>query len=85
MDSFQLLETVVATIDIPDEGIRAGDVGTIVDVYTQGATAYEVEFATAEGSSRASVTLAPAHVRRLTSTDVLTTRQQPVINRFQPD
>jgi hypothetical protein len=85
MDEFQLMETVVATIDIPDEGVLAGDVGTIVDVYTQGATAYEVEFTTAEGTSRAMVTLAPAHIRRLTPTDVLTTRQQPAINRFQPD
>ncbi len=29
MDEFQLLETVVATVDTPEEGILAGDLGTI--------------------------------------------------------
>lgn len=77
MDELQLLETVVATVDIPDEGIRAGDVGTIVDVYTQLSKAYEVEFVTADGSPRALITLAPGQVRRLTPLDVLTTRQLP--------
>jgi hypothetical protein len=77
MDEFQLLETVVVTVDIPDEGILAGDVGTVVDVYTQLSLGYEVELTTADGSSRALVTLAPNQIRRLLPVDVLTTRQLP--------
>ncbi len=75
MDEFQLMETVVATVDIPEEGILAGDVGTIVDIYVELAKAYEVEFLTANGSERALITLAPNQFRRLTPADVLTTRQ----------
>ncbi|MBZ5499824.1 MAG: DUF4926 domain-containing protein [Acidobacteriia bacterium] len=79
MEELQLLETVVATVDIPEDGIRAGDVGTVVDVYTQLSLAYEVEFVTADGSPRAQVTLAPDQIRRLTPLDVLTTRQLPAV------
>ncbi len=75
MDEFQLLESVVVTVDIPEEGILAGDVGTIVDIYVELAKAYEVEFLTANGSERAMVTLAPDQLRRFTPADVLTTRQ----------
>lgn len=75
MDEFQLLEMVVVTVDIPDEGILAGDVGTIVDVYTQLSPGYEVEFTTADGTSRALATLAPHQIRHLLPVDVLTIRQ----------
>jgi hypothetical protein len=75
VDSFQLLETVVAMVNIPEEGILAGDVGTIIDVYTQLALAFEVQFASAIGSPRALVTLTPEQIRHLTPADVLTTRQ----------
>jgi hypothetical protein len=77
MDEIQLLEMVIVTVDIPDEGILAGDVGTVVDVYTQLSLGYEVEFTTADGSSRALVTLAPSQLRRPLLTDILTTRQLP--------
>jgi len=75
VDGFQLLETVVAMGNISDEGILAGDVGTIVDVYTQLTPAYGVEFSLANGSPRAVVTLAPGQIRHLTPVDILTTRQ----------
>ena len=75
METFQLLETVIATVDVPEYGIVAGDVGTIADAYTQGSLAYAVEFASADGSTRVSAPLAPAQLRRPTQADVLTTRQ----------
>ena len=75
METFQLLETVIATVDDPAYGVMAGDVGTIADVYTQGALAYEVEFSSADGSTRTSAPLAPTQLRRPTTADVLTTRQ----------
>ena len=75
MDGFQLLESVVATVNIPEEGILAGDLGTIIDIYTQRAPAFSVEFGSAIGSPRALVTLAPDQIRHLTPADVLTIRQ----------
>jgi len=74
MNDLHLLETVVATVDRPDDQILAGDIGTIVDLYTQMSIAYEVEFSNADGSVRALVTLAPGQIRRLTPADILTTR-----------
>ncbi|MBP1598278.1 MAG: uncharacterized protein H6Q05_3655 [Acidobacteria bacterium] len=74
MNDLQLLQTVVATVDRPDDQILAGDIGTIVDLYTQMSIAYEVEFSNADGSVRALVTLAPGQIRRLTPADILTTR-----------
>lgn len=75
MKDVQLMETVVATMNRPDDQILAGDIGTIVDVYTQMSIAYEVEFSNADGSVRALVTLAPDQIRRLSPADILTTRQ----------
>ncbi len=75
MDDFQLLETVVATDNLPEDGIRAGDIGTIIDIYAEIATAYEVEFVNADGSARTQVTLAPGQFRHLMPDDILTTRR----------
>ena len=70
-----LLETVIVTIDLPDEDVLAGDLGAIVEVYTSPALAYEVEFVNPDGTTRALLTLGPGHVRPLAANDVLTTRQ----------
>ena len=69
-----LLETVIATLELPDEQVIAGDLGTIVEVYTTPSLAYEVEFVNPDGTTRALVTLTPQQVRRLEPTDVITTR-----------
>lgn len=69
-----LLDTVVATVDLPDEHILAGDLGAIVEVYPDPTPAYEVEFVNPDGSTRALLTLTPDQVRRLSSSDVITTR-----------
>ena len=76
MDDYQLMETVIATEDIPEEGIRSGDVGTIIDIYVEIATAYEVEFVKADGSARTQVALSPGQFRHLAQNDILTTRQR---------
>ena len=44
------LDTVVLTIDLPEEGLKAGDLGAVVAVYGDGA-AYEVEFVTLKGQT----------------------------------
>jgi hypothetical protein len=78
METFKRLETVIATVNIPDQRILAGDLGTIVEVYTDPTPAYEVEFINADGSTRALMTLSPHQIRRLSPADVLTTRQLPL-------
>lgn len=74
----ELLETVIATVNLPDHQILAGDLGTLVEVYTDPDLAYEVEFVNPDGSTRALLTLTPDQVRKLSSSDVLTTRQLPI-------
>ncbi len=72
--SLALLDTVIATTDFPENQVLNGDLGTIVEVYTNPALAYEVEFVNPDGSTRALLTLTPTQVRRLSRTDVITTR-----------
>jgi hypothetical protein len=69
-----LLDTVIATIDLTDEQVLAGDLGTIVEIYSEPTLAYEVEFVSPDGTTRALLTLMPNQVRRLSETDVITTR-----------
>ena len=59
----QLLEVVRLTADIPAEGLRRGDVGTIVEVLEVPELAYEVEFADAQGRTTVVTTLRPDQVR----------------------
>ena len=73
-----LLDTVIATVNVPDHHVLAGDLGAIVEIYHQPHLAYEVEFVNPDGSTRALLTLAPDQVRKLASADVLTTRQLPL-------
>ena len=56
------LETVVLAEDLPQHGLQAGDIGTIVLVHDAGA-GFEVEFMTLGGQTVAVVTLEPSQVR----------------------
>lgn len=55
------LESAVLTTDLPEHGLSAGDIGTIVLVH--GDAGYEVEFATLEGEPLAIVSLAADQLR----------------------
>ena len=68
----QLLDVVVLTHDIPGEGLRRGDLGTIVEVHS--ADAFIVEFVAASGRTQALVTLGPADVRAVADNDLVTVR-----------
>ena len=70
---FALLDTVVLTHDLPEHGLRAGDVGAVVEVSKRGA--FEVEFVHASGGTKALVTLEPTDLRPLAEGDVLAVRQ----------
>jgi hypothetical protein len=47
--SFEVNETVIILEDSPNEGIKKGDIGTIIMVYDTPNEAYEVEFVNKEG------------------------------------
>ena len=60
---------VIVTHDVPDQGVRRGDVGAIVHIYP-GASAYEVEFDRIEGKSDPLATLKPDEIRLATSREM---------------
>jgi len=66
-----LLDAVVLTRDLPESGLRTGDVGAIVEVYED---AYEVEFVTGAGGTQALLALSDADLRRIGSDDLLAVR-----------
>jgi Domain of unknown function (DUF4926) len=61
-------ELAVLTVDLPEYGLRAGDVGTIVLVHER--NGYEVEFMTLDGEMVAVTSLLAAQVRPITSREV---------------
>ncbi|MCW5633577.1 MAG: DUF4926 domain-containing protein [Rubrivivax sp.] len=69
---YKLLETVALTHDLPAVGLRAGDVGAVVEVLVP--DAYEVEFVAASGRTQALVTLGESDVRALGDQDLLAVR-----------
>ena len=62
-------DRIVLTSDLPENGLKAGDVGTIVHVYPQDA-AFEVEFLTLDGDTAAVATVPAAHARPVTNRDI---------------
>lgn len=58
------LETVVLTSDMPEHGLKAGDIGAVVLVHN-GGQSYEVEFVTLSGDTVAVVTVKSEQVRRI--------------------
>ena len=67
------LDLAVLDHDVPEHGLCAGDVGTIVLVH-RGGEAYEVEFVTRGGETLAVLTLAHGEVRPFTDREVLHAR-----------
>jgi hypothetical protein len=62
-------DCIVLTADIPNEGLQAGDVGTVVHIH-QGGGAYEVEFMTLTGQTIAVATVLASQLRPVTARDV---------------
>ncbi|HLL15236.1 MAG TPA: DUF4926 domain-containing protein [Pyrinomonadaceae bacterium] len=57
MDTIKILDMVAVTGDIPEHGLRRGEVGTVVERWKDGA--YEVEFSDDTGEAYAFVALRP--------------------------
>jgi hypothetical protein len=67
-------ERVILTNDVPEEGLKAGDVGAIVHIHQQGA-AFEVEFLTLDGETAAIATVPASQVRPVTNLDITHARR----------
>ncbi len=60
------------TRDLPADGLRQGDLGTVVELHNP--HAFIVEFVAASGRTQALVTLGPADVRAVADNDLVTVR-----------
>ena len=69
---FKTLETVVLERDMPEHGLRKGDLGAVVHVYDGGGL--EVEFVTAAGRTEALVSLRSSDVRAVADFDLVSVR-----------
>ena len=63
MDEFELLDVVALLEDLDSEGLRRGEVGTIVERWNEGA--FEVEFSDNSGKAYAFVALRPEQMMKL--------------------
>ena len=70
---FEELDTVVLARDIEKYGLKRGDIGAVVHVYSNGKTV-EVEFVTAKGKTVALVTLSSLDIRHMANDDILHVR-----------
>ena len=70
--SYELLDVVVLDRDLPERGLRRGDLGTVVEIYAP--DGLEVEFVTASGHTQALVTLREADVRSVADRDLIAVR-----------
>jgi hypothetical protein len=62
-------DCVVLTLDLASEGLKAGDIGTVVHIHGDGA-GYEVEFMTLAGETVTVVTLLPPQVRPIARREI---------------
>lgn len=63
------LDTVVLLRDLLESGLRAGDLGALVQVYSD--QGVEVEFVTASGRTQALLTLPVSDIRSVRDDDLL--------------
>lgn len=74
---FPLFEDVILLIDLPEEGLAAGDVGTVVERHEVPGLeiGYNVEFFDMLGNTVAVVTVPASALRRPTAADPPVVRQ----------
>ena len=68
------LETVVLLHDVRQYDLKSGDVGAVVDRYSDG-KAFEVEFVTAEAKTLAVLTLTESDMRPVRGSEILHVRE----------
>lgn len=68
--TFLLFDVVTLMQDVPEEALRAGMVGAVIDVYTEPVVAYEVEFCDALGRTIGQLALLPEQLRLATDAEI---------------
>lgn len=63
MDEIKVLDVVALTEDVPKQGLRRGEVGTVVEQWKDGA--FEVEFSDDSGEAYAFAPLTAAQLMKL--------------------
>ena len=74
---FELFSDVILRADVPEEGLKAGDVGTVVECHTVPGreNGYSVEFFDMTGDTVAVLTVAGSLLRSPTHADRPTVRE----------
>lgn len=70
-------EQIVLTADIPANGLKVGDVGTVVHVH-RGGEAFEIEFMTLDGDTVAIATVPVSQVRAVNKRDLTHARPMQI-------
>ncbi len=70
--TYRVLDTIVLDRDLPDHGLRKGDLGAVVELYEP--DGLEVEFVTASGRTAAVLTLTAQDVRPVADDDLVSVR-----------
>lgn len=65
----QELERVALMIDLPEQHLKAGDMGTVVDITSDGQE-YTIEFFTLDGETYAVVPMLASQIRRVGSQEI---------------
>ena len=68
----KVLEVVVLNQDIPERGLRRGDLGAVVEILQS--DAFAVEFVAASGRTQALLTLKPSDIRPVRDDDLVSVR-----------
>lgn len=68
------LASVVLTTDLPERGLQAGDIGTVVLVHQDG-KGYTVEFMTLSGETVAVVTVPAEQIRPIRTNEIAHVRE----------
>ena len=78
MADLELYKDAILTVDLPQQGLRAGDVGTVVECHQVPGVAevgYSVEFFDMTGRTVAVVTVPASNLRAPSSTDIPAVRE----------
>ena len=62
MSRFKVGDAVVLQVDLPDEGLKKGQLGAVVLEFDQPTIAYETEFCDSEGRTVAQLALRPDQI-----------------------
>src|SRR5262249_29732910 len=76
----QEFERITLTTDIPEYGLKAADIGTVVDI--TGDKQYTIEFLTPDGETFAVVPVMPDQIRRLSHQKASFMAEVPTFEKF---